>query len=617
MLAMSSDPLQDILNQLERVKRNGQGWEAKCPAHEDDKNSLNIGRGDDGKVLLKCFAGCTSSEIVGRLGMTMQDLFPPSTPYKNGNGLGKIVETYDYKAPDGTLLYQSVRFEPKDFRQRRPDDQGGWKWNLQDTERILYRFPELVDAGNRRVVFIVEGEKDVDRLMAAGLLATTNPQGAGKWREEYSDTLAGRKIAILPDNDEPGRKHARHIAQSLQGLAEWIKVVELPGLPSKGDVSDWLDAGHTVDELKGLVTASSVYVDDPDTVEPLDTVEHDTPPNDPDYVRRFVCMADVVAEPVNWLWEGFLARGKFALWEGDPGIGKTYALLAAGASITRGYPLPGMEPMEPANVMLLTVEDDLPDTIKTRLESLGADMTRFFAYDDILSFDDTGFAWLGAEIARLQPALVIVDPIMGYIPGNIDIYKPNQIRRITTPLRMLAKEYDCAMVGIRHLTKGQKDRAIYRGSGGMDFVGASRLVVLVGYDPDDREKRAIVQTKTNLGKPGRSVGYSIDPEGRFFWTGESNLTADKLLAVGNTEDDNSALSEAAEFIRECLNPYPQKASEVFKQAEQVGISVPTLKRAKRVVGVLTSRHGEKGTKQGTWWWALPNLTAHAQPEEEE
>jgi putative DNA primase/helicase len=162
------------------------------------------------------------------------------------NGKPRIVATYDYRDEEGGLLYQVVRYEPgfdgepKTFRQRRPDGKGGWVNGLRDVRRVLYRLPELLAAPRDRLVFVVEGEKDADRLHAEGLLATTNAMGAGKWRPEYAEALHARHVVILPDNDEPGRAHAQAVARSLADAAASLKVVELPGLPPKGDVSDWL-----------------------------------------------------------------------------------------------------------------------------------------------------------------------------------------------------------------------------------------------------------------------------------------------------------------------------------------------------------------------------------------
>lgn len=153
----------------------------------------------------------------------------------------RIVATYDYRDEDGRLLYQAVRYEPKDFRQRRPDGQGGWVYRLDGVRRVLYRLPELVASDRDRPVFVVEGEKDADRLASLGCVATTNPMGAGKWRPEYGEFFDARHVVILADNDEAGRTHATAVARALHARAASLKVVALPGLPEKGDVSAWLD----------------------------------------------------------------------------------------------------------------------------------------------------------------------------------------------------------------------------------------------------------------------------------------------------------------------------------------------------------------------------------------
>lgn len=172
-----------------------------------------------------------------------------------GVGAGSPEAAYDYLDEHNNLLYQVCRFPGKQFRQRRPGRSGGWEWNLDGVRRVLYRLPQLLAAPNA-MVFIPEGEKDSDRLANEGMVATTNPGGARKWRREYSEALQGRDVAILPDNDEPGHRHAQDVAGSLYGIARSIKVIELPGLPEKGDVFDWLAAGHTVEELKQLTAGA-------------------------------------------------------------------------------------------------------------------------------------------------------------------------------------------------------------------------------------------------------------------------------------------------------------------------------------------------------------------------
>jgi len=171
----------------------------------------------------------------------------------------RIVATYDYLDESGQLLYQVVKYEPKDFRQRRPDGKGGWIWNLNGVKSVLYRLPELLSAPMQDFVIICEGEKDCDQLFELGFIATTNSGGAGKWLNEYNKYFESRLVVIIPDNDSAGKKHAEQVANSLYGTAGEIRIVELPDLPEKGDVSDWFDAGHDKSELIKLIDQAKPF----------------------------------------------------------------------------------------------------------------------------------------------------------------------------------------------------------------------------------------------------------------------------------------------------------------------------------------------------------------------
>jgi putative DNA primase/helicase len=228
------------------ARRSGDSYLVQCPGHDDNRRSLAIKAGERGAIL-KCHAGCDVEAIVERLGLKMADLFDGPPPERERS---RLVATYDSRDEKGVLLYQALRYEPKDFRQRAANG----SWSLAGVRRVLYRLPELL-ASAPRAVFIAEGEKDVDALAKLGLIATTNAGGAGKWRTEYGEALRGRPVFILPDNDEPGAKHAQQVAASLVGIASSAKIVMLPGLPQKGDVSDWLAAGGTKEALFALVKA--------------------------------------------------------------------------------------------------------------------------------------------------------------------------------------------------------------------------------------------------------------------------------------------------------------------------------------------------------------------------
>lgn len=232
----------NILNRLERLKpcRRERTWYARCPAHDDREPSLLLWVGRNGCLCARCLSnhGCDWHAIVKALGTRPSEWFPERENRKMS--AASIVATYDYHGEDGQLLYQVVRFSPKRFAQRRPDGQGGWLWYLDGIERVPYRLPELLARPSEPVV-IAEGEKDVESMRRLGLLATCNPGGAGKWQIDFGRWLAGRRVAVLPDNDQPGLAHAVLVAGSLLFWgAESIRLVSLPNLPPGGDPSDWL-----------------------------------------------------------------------------------------------------------------------------------------------------------------------------------------------------------------------------------------------------------------------------------------------------------------------------------------------------------------------------------------
>lgn len=185
-------------------------------------------------------------------------------------GNRKIVATHVYRNEDGRPLHRTIRYEPKGFSQEQFDGKN-WIPNLNGARLVPYRLPELLSVPSQVWIYICEGEKDVDRLVDLGFDATTNPMGAGKWRQAYNEFFKGKLVAILPDNDNVGYKHALQIAESLYGIALEIRIVSLPGLPNKGDVSDWFDAGHNKSELIQLTDQAAPFKLKTGTIEKTDT----------------------------------------------------------------------------------------------------------------------------------------------------------------------------------------------------------------------------------------------------------------------------------------------------------------------------------------------------------
>lgn len=258
---------QTLLDRLKGVKAGGSGWTAQCPGHPDKEPSLSISEADD-KILLHCHAGCSPEAILDAVGLKMADLFTKPLPHPRDTK--KIVAEYDYVDREGILLYQTVRYIPKDFRQRRPNDRGGWEWSIKGVKRVLFQLPALSQAVARHEpVYFTEGEKDALRLNKIGVVATTMVGGASApWSGEYGEALRDADVVVLPDNDSPGNAHAEKIAAALQGTAASVRVLKLPGLPSKGDVSDWLESGGTRHDLENLTTATPEWTPSEQTLAP-------------------------------------------------------------------------------------------------------------------------------------------------------------------------------------------------------------------------------------------------------------------------------------------------------------------------------------------------------------
>ena len=260
--------MERLISRLKKVRRVGKGYMACCPAHADSSPSLSVTQAEDGKTLVKCFAGCKTEDVVAAVGLQMSDLFPedhsiPEIPRT-------VVCTYDYTDAAGELVFQVVRYAPKDFRQRRPDGKGDWEWNLSGVPRLrpLYRLPELLAADPNKTVFLCAGEKDADNLTTLGLVATTKAGGEKNWGEADATPLTGRKVCILQDKDDTGRKYAPDVADDLAGKAKSVKVLEAPGSDLVKDISDWLEIAdelglsqdEIIAELRTLVVGAPEWV---------------------------------------------------------------------------------------------------------------------------------------------------------------------------------------------------------------------------------------------------------------------------------------------------------------------------------------------------------------------
>src|SRR5215469_14893218 len=231
---------------------------ARCPAHEDKKASLSVARGTDQPVVFKCHAGCERDAILDALGLSLADISKSRDQPNRGEWTpyGDAIAIYDYTDEHGELLFQVCRTADKQFPQRHRGRDGKWAWRTGGIRRVPYRLPKLIAAvAAGQVVYIVEGEKDVHSIEAAGAMATTSPGGAGKWRDQYDYWFKDADVVIVSDRDDPGREHATDVRAHLQPFARSIRIVEA----AEGkDATDHLASGHALAEFITQMPASRV-----------------------------------------------------------------------------------------------------------------------------------------------------------------------------------------------------------------------------------------------------------------------------------------------------------------------------------------------------------------------
>ena len=321
-------------------------------------------------------------------------------------------------------------------------------------------------------------------------------------------------------------------------------------------------------------------------------------------------MSSVQPESVCWLWYPYIPIGKVTLLDGDPGLGKSYITLAMATAVSRGYGLPDRTPCDPGAVLLMSVEDGLADTIRPRLDTMKADCTRIFAVSKPLSLNRDGLGDLETLLRKNKPLFVVIDPLFAYTGAEVDIHRANETREIMDQLSRLAATNRCAILAVRHLTKGGRDKSIYRGLGSIDIVAACRSVLLAGADPQDRNKRALLQIKNNLAPFGDAIGYEIREGGVFAWTGRSDLTADQILASDQNSQKAFPVENAADFLRGELSRGPKSARDIMSRAKNAGFSERTIWRARATLGVEAHKIG-----RDRWVWELPSgVNAAESPE---
>lgn len=433
------------------LAKQGRKSICKCPAHEDNEASLSVGPGESQPVLAFCHAGCTMDDILGALGMDIAELLAPRDETKIGSEedmwtpAGRATHRYPYTDEEGTLLFEVLRIpQPggkKTFRQRVPDEsrKGGWRWSLEETRRVLYRLPEIVQAvQNGRLVWVVEGEKDVETLRALGEVATTSPMGAGKWLDEFSYALAGAQVKIIADRDRAGREHARQVRDSLASQGCSVSVWEVPG-PHK-DVSDLIGAGGSSDQL--LETSPEAPIEDE---------------------RYAVDVTDAVkrsAEDIRFVIPGTLAEGDRLMITGLEGHGKSVMMRQLAVMVAAGLHPFTTKRIPPKRVLYLDAENHPNQVLESwqHLTGLCArhnaplEPNQLFILEewdtppDLTS--ESGFAWLVERMHAYKPDMLCIGPV--YNITHKDVKDDDTVRKLKSVINEVRGMYGTAVVMEHH-----------------------------------------------------------------------------------------------------------------------------------------------------------------------
>ena len=502
----------------------------------------------------------------------------------------QVIAEYDYRDPDGALLFQVLRYEPKDFRHRQPDKKGGWLWNIKGIVPIPYCLPELLRAAHNAPVFVCEGEKDCDNVHKQGLIATTNPGGAGKWLAGMSQYLRDKEAIILPHHDEAGERHAADVARKLTGVARSIRILRLPGLPPKGDVSDWLSMGGTADELQRLSAQAPLQADAGGRDDYADSLIPG--------VRTFLSIEEwakrEVPEPDRLLGDLVTTTTRIFL-VGRTGLGKTLLVMGLACGMANGEGFLHWRSARPARV--LVIDGEMPgELIKARsIDALGRagpippgnlviysrDAEDEFArlFPKLGRFaplnSEEGLNFLSALIAALGGVdVVIFDNVMSLLAGD---QKDEVSWSEVLPLVRYLTSRRIGQIWMDH-TGHNSDRQYGSSTKAWCFDGVGIMTPL----PDGQQQKEEVAFKLSFEPPGKARRRTPDNwrdfetctirlrDGR--WTSEEHAHAPRSAKLSPTANAwHEALFDALVISN---TPSRTTRSAWYAEAVRLGLAEP-------------------------------------------
>ncbi len=594
---MNPDPLKaiDLRSFVDRnynLRSNGNGM-LLCPFHPDKKPSLEIFQ-DDGTWGWKCYS-CDAKGTIYDFVMRQEKL--------DFKGAGKRIRELEgirdekrvplrehpYRDESGAVVYKKVKWGPNEWTYSH-EEGGRWVGGKGRHPHVLYRLDKI---NGSKDLILTEGERDAETLAALGMPATSADGGKGDKFKETLPFFKGKNVRIIYDIGN--EKEAEAAASEIAKVAENVFILTIPGKdPIKDyeyDITDYISQYPTdekkMDAFYGILANEKRCGDNAPLSRTLSEVE----PRD-----------------VPWLWENFFPLGRATLVCGDPGCAKTWFCLDIAARLSKGFKWPDDScGIGIAKTYYITVEDDLADTIRPRIDSLGGDPAMIIAYnpENPIHLDlstPEGLERLERDLTRHSDVrLLVIDPAIDF-SGEINPNASEEVRAMLTPLIRLAAKLNIALVLVGHLNKSQALNAIYRAGGTTSgWLGKCRAAFMVFRDKDDPPLRHIIPLKANLA--------ACDPPQLEFRINDGKLDINVSRTPVNVDehlnptrgpdptDRDEAVAWLDIFFR---NRKVVPSTEVEAAAKAKLISSATLKRAKKAAGFKSEKFTESG---GLTYWA--------------
>jgi putative DNA primase/helicase len=476
--------IEEILAQLVRVSKTDNGWQARCPAHDDVKPSLSIGI-DNGKTLLCCHAGCKTEDVVQAMGLSMRDLFPDKT------GERTVVAKCPYFDENGTFLFEVVRYEPKDFKVRQLVEDR-WVYSMEGIKRVPYRLPEIL---NCKKVFVTEGEKDSDvGWRDLEVYTTTAPFGAGKWRLEYNAYFAGKIVRLIPDKDEEGRKHMQAVACSLFPVAQKVKIIELP---FGKDLAEWHALGGTRDQLIKLAKTTPVV-----TAEQVQQWQTSDVAETGLRMKSLREMMDEPKEKVRWIVEGLCRAGGTTLLAAKPKVGKSTTARCIVFAVARGKKFLGRKTLQ--GPVLYLAPQEIKSEVTAHFEKLGATGDEPIHSCFVIT-SEFRISKLQESIEKYKPVLVVMDQLLHFLNVR-DESKYAEVTKALQPIEALARKFGTVHILMTyHAGKSAKPDAGDDPLGSTAFFGAVDTLLVLKRFPNYRTLQSRQRYKDEHGDLAEAI----------------------------------------------------------------------------------------------------------------